>query len=128
MAGHNAAAQGNAAAMFLHDFLRHPQSQPGAYVLLGGVEGFKTLLAMLRRNATAGVSNYDPSSGPVRVVQLLALAHTDTQRASLRQGVDGVGDQIRNYLPDLARQSGDMHAFIVFAGQLDAPGLNARQV
>ena len=28
------------------NFLRHPQSQPGAYVLLGGVEGFKKLLAM----------------------------------------------------------------------------------
>ena len=48
MVGDNAAAQSNAAAMFLYDFPRHPKAQSCAYVLLSGVERLKEFLAMRR--------------------------------------------------------------------------------
>src|SRR5271167_1011560 len=87
-----AAAEANAAAMLFNDLLRHPETQPGAYILLGGEERFEDLRLGAFMNARACVSDGDLGLVPGRF-------DASADLCSGGRGVHGIGEQVREHLP-----------------------------
>src|SRR3974390_411257 len=85
----SAAANPNRSPVPLHDAARDPESEPGAGVFLGGVEGLKNAAQAVGSDTAAVVVHGDAHAG-TKVSRVVRRDDADLQAAAGCHGVDGI--------------------------------------
>jgi len=103
--GARAAAQDDAAAMFLDDALADPQAETYPGDFLCGHEGFKDAPLQFNGDAVASVGNCNTNAGFRAVVTGASQADANVQAPTLRHGIESVTYQVGEHLAQFAREA-----------------------
>src|SRR5579862_2520983 len=98
------AAESDGAVVFLHDALADPEAESSSLRGLGGEEGLEEMPGVFCLDSGAGVTDGDRYVF-VEARCIGALADGDAQLAAVGHGLNGVGDEVHEDLPQLAGKS-----------------------
>ncbi len=108
MNGMIAAAEGDAALVAIDDARGDPETEPSAIEFFGGVEGFEDPRLHCMGHAVAGVGDGDanPLVG-IAVETFGSIVSANKKPSSLSHGIDRVGDEVVQDLPDIVFKAVD---------------------
>src|SRR5690348_7834839 len=95
------------ASVLLDQTSRYPETKARAHVALGRKKGFEDLVSYFRGDAAA-VVGHDNAHPIAAVPRMLRAVHADAKPAFIRQGIDRIGDEVRDDLAQLAARSLDL--------------------
>src|ERR1700748_1184434 len=91
----------------------NPKAEAGSNILFGGKEGLENAIKVLRRNARAIVLYGEANRITLRQAH---DGRRNRERTLQRQSINGIGDDIRCELMNLAAQGDDRRAWIECEG------------
>ena len=87
--------------MPLHDAFDQPQTQPSAYLFLGGKKRFEKLGSNCMWDARSRICHREPDARPSVVIPLSCPGNSQANLSASGDGVDAVAEEVGNQMANL---------------------------